>query len=149
MYLLKTIYILIGVLCCNLCKGQDTIRDTGQKVKEYPRPPAPAYISPPPLSYDVPAKFPGGEAGWKSYIETSIKRKGVLKETEGLVVARFAVEPDGKIHIVNIQKSLFKEADEEVIRVLLRSPRWIPASRDGIPVSQTLSATITFKKGNK
>lgn len=63
---------------------------------------------------------------------------------EGTVIAKFVVEKDGNISDIKILKSLSKECDAEVIRVIEKMPKWKPAKKDGTIVRSYYKIPITF-----
>jgi len=103
---------------------------------------------------DVEASFPGGDAGWKSFLIDNLKltkigkklkfEKG-QKQISETVIVKFIVSKDGSIADINIENkeanSLFKE---EAIRVIKASPNWKPAQQNGRKVNAYRRQPITF-----
>jgi TonB family protein len=81
------------------------------------------------------AQFKGGEAEFQKYITknfrypTRCQDKGI----RGSVVLRFVVEMDGSISNVRVIEGTAKcpEFAQEAVRVLKKSPRWIPGIYNG------------------
>lgn len=97
---------------------------------------------------DTAASFPGGQHAWIKHIERYLNpavgvensaRKGTYK-----VIIKFIVTKDGTLNRfipVTKHKHGF---EEEVIRVLKLSPRWIPAKKNGKPVNSWAEQTQVF-----
>ena len=63
---------------------------------------------------------------------------------EGQVLAHFKVDNTGKVSSITIKKSLSKECDQEVIRIINLMPRWTPPMKDGKPVATELTLPVNF-----
>lgn len=94
------------------------------------------------------ASFPGGDAGWKQYLQTSLS--GFNPADNGApigyytVTALFLVDKDG--NVTNI-KPLTHEGygmEQEVVRILLKSGKWEPAVQDGQYVKAYRKQPVTF-----
>lgn len=82
------------------------------------------------------ANFPGGEQDFIQFIQKKFKYpKAMLEAGEsGSVEIRFVVEKDGTLSNFKIIKSSNPLFEEEALRVLKLSPKWIPGYVDGEPV---------------
>jgi periplasmic protein TonB len=91
-------------------------------------------------------EFPGGQIRLNDYLDKHLvyPKRAKKKRLEGKVFAQFAVEEDGTLTSIRISKSLSKECDEEVIRLLKNSPKWIPATENGKPVKNWMVLPIEF-----
>ena len=68
---------------------------------------------------------------------------------EGIVVVNFTVEKDGSISNVNLVRDIGKGCGSEVIRVLqMTNNKWIPASKNGEPISHIMNLPIRFILGS-
>ncbi len=86
-----------------------------------------------------PAQFEGGLKSWTRFMEKSfIVPERLQKLTTGsakyTVVASFIIDKQGDLSNILIEKSCELSFDSECIRVLKKSPRWIPATYKGMPV---------------
>jgi periplasmic protein TonB len=84
---------------------------------------------------DVKAAFPGGEKGFREYVAGEFQYP-VRCQDEGIngsVVLRFVVDQSGRVsNITAIEETKScPEFTQEAIRVLGRSPRWIPGQNKG------------------
>ena len=83
----------------------------------------------------VKASFPGGESSFRDYVANEFQYP-VRCQDEGIngsVVLRFVADQSGRIsRVTAIEESKScPEFTEEAIRVLKRSPRWIPGQNKG------------------
>ncbi len=83
----------------------------------------------------VKASFPGGETAFRDYVGNEFQYP-VRCQDEGIngsVVLRFVVDQTGRISKVSAieETKSCPEFTEEAIRVLKRSPRWIPGQNKG------------------
>jgi periplasmic protein TonB len=89
----------------------------------------------------VEAQFPGGTAGWRTYLQTNLKASlgsKYLKPKEGQtirqnVIVSFLVDKEGNIQSVRVEnpKEVHPRLAEESIRVIEQGPKWIPATQNG------------------
>lgn len=88
-------------------------------------------------------EFPGGMKALNQFLIQNIKMpKDFVGKTR--VIVRFQVSKDGSLKDFKILKSGGKECDEEAIRVLKLSPKWIPATNNDKPVNSIFNIPITF-----
>jgi TonB family protein len=91
------------------------------------------------------AECPGGMGAFGKFLQKNLKypEKALRANVTGKVYVEFIVESNGILTNFNILKSVGFGIDEETIRVLKLSPKWIPAkykdksvrSRFTIPIS--------------
>lgn len=88
-----------------------------------------------PMIADIKAGFPGGESAFRDYVATEFQYpvRCADERINGSVVLKFIVDEGGRISRVSAieQTKSCPEFTQEAIRVLRRSPRWIPAQRKG------------------
>ncbi len=65
---------------------------------------------------------------------------------EGLVVAQFVVERDGRVNHVEIIRSPDETLSKEVVRVLASSPAWEPGRQQGMSVRVSMILPVRFEK---
>jgi hypothetical protein len=90
-----------------------------------------------------PALFPGGDSAWQNYLDTSFHLKEMAakllpKERErfgNTQTARysFLVLADGTLGSLIIEGQVSQIIRSEINRVLRLSPRWTPATLNGLP----------------
>ena len=92
----------------------------------------------------VPPHFPDGEDAFHLYLNENLKWPSEDHTVNGIVVISFFVEKDGTLTGFQVTKSLGKAFDDEALRVIRSSPKWIPAMRDGKPIKSKYTAPIKF-----
>ena len=116
----------------------------------------PQVEAPPPIDATAPvfqkveteASFPGGQTSWSKYLvrnlRTDVPANNKAKPGRYTVVVQFVVSADGELSDV---KALSKQGfgmEEEVIRVLTKGPKWIPAKQNGRNVKAIKKQDVTF-----
>jgi hypothetical protein len=89
--------------------------------------------------------FAGGMDELQTYIKKNIshpKMDGRNKISK--VFLSFIVEVDGSITNVKVVRGLGAGADEEAVRLLRESPKWIPGVKDGKVVRVMFNTTVDF-----
>jgi periplasmic protein TonB len=81
------------------------------------------------------AQFPGGDDALKKYLAENVHYPEIAYEL-GIVgkhVVQFVITKDGSVSQVKMKKKLpdCRECDDEVIRVVKRMPKWVPAEVNG------------------
>ncbi len=98
---------------------------------------------------DVTARFIGGEAAFMNFISANFEYPVRCQEEgiNGEVQLRFVVEIDGRISYISILKETkaCPEFTAEAIRILKKSPRWIPAQLKGKSVRSYYTVPITLQ----
>ncbi|MDR6969536.1 TonB family protein [Flavobacterium arsenatis] len=96
---------------------------------------------------DERAIFRGGNNAISKHISTHLIYPDEAKESgiQGNVIAKFVVEKDGSVSNIEIERSLSKECDAEVIRIISKMPKWTPAKKDGIAVRSYYRLPVMFK----
>jgi len=89
--------------------------------------------------------FPGGEDAFRRYLgENLIWPKNNGEDSEGTEIISFFVEKDGQLTNFKVEKSLGSGFDKEALRVMAKSPKWIPAKRDGKPIRSKYSVPFQY-----
>ena len=70
--------------------------------------------------------------------------KGARKKKQGAVVACFIVDVEGRVSDVRVSRSLSPDLDDAAIDTV-KSWTFVPATKDGKPVSSQVWATLWFK----
>jgi len=92
-------------------------------------------------------EFPGGMFKFVDYIKDNLKypKEAKQNEVEGQVFVTFIVERDGSLSNVKVVRGIGSGCDEEAVRLLRNSPKWIPAQENGRPVRAAYALPISFK----
>lgn len=101
------------------------------------------------VSLETQPSFPGGMEKFYAYLKKAVRYPPMAQENniQGKVFLSFVVEKDGSLTDIKVDRKLGGGTDEEAVRVLKASPRWIPGVQNGkkvrvkynIPISFTLS----------
>ena len=86
-------------------------------------------------------QFNGGNEALNTFIKRNFKKPKV-KGLTGNVLVSFVVEPDGKLTEIGVLADAGHGTGDEAIRVMERSPNWIPGSLNGNPVRTQYLVTI-------
>ncbi|WP_316822144.1 TonB family protein [Pedobacter gandavensis] len=90
--------------------------------------------------------FPGGMANFYKYLRSTVKypKEAQEKNVQGKVFLSFVVEKDGMLSDIKVEKKLGAGTDEEAIRILKQSPKWIPGIQKNKIVRVKLHIPINF-----
>ena len=95
------------------------------------------------------AEFPGGQKAWVTYLQENLNADVPVKKKAPVgvyqVIVRFIVAKDGKIREIKAETSHGFGMEKEVIRIINKGPKWIPAHQNGRPVNAYRRQPITFE----
>ncbi|HMJ48579.1 MAG TPA: energy transducer TonB [Ferruginibacter sp.] len=103
--------------------------------------------------YQKEAEFPGGGKSWVEFLsetmhsDVPVKKKAPVGKYQ--VIARFIVDKKGKVTDIVAETNHGYGMEEEVIRVLKKSPKWEPAIHLGKQVNAYRRQPITFVVSEK
>lgn len=90
-------------------------------------------------------EFPGGADALKKFLARYLSTPDELEAGEKKVVkVKFKVDKDGSVNTFEIITSGGDGFDDEVLRVVKKMPRWIPAIQNGINVPVSYVLPVTF-----
>jgi periplasmic protein TonB len=90
-------------------------------------------------------EFPGGAEALKKFLARYLSTPDELEAGERKVVkVKFKVDKDGSVNTFEIVTSGGDEFDGEVLRVVKKMPRWVPAIQNGINVPVSYVLPVTF-----
>ena len=91
-------------------------------------------------------EFPGGLDAFGKFLAENIKYPADSrnKEVQGRVLLSFIVEHDGTLSDIKVVRGLAKDLDQESLRVLSLSPKWIPGMQNGHAVRVAYAVPISF-----
>lgn len=94
-------------------------------------------------------KFPGGVQAWIEFLNDNLLYPKEAKESriQGSVFLKFLVTKEGYILNPEVTGSPSPLLSTEALRVLTKSPKWIPAKAGGEPVDGYLEFRINFRLG--
>lgn len=92
-------------------------------------------------------EFTGGNKAFAKYLRKNLKypKKARRMGIEGKVFVEFVVNKDGSLADIEIIKGIGGGCDEEAVRVLKNSPKWIPGKQRGKSVRVKMSVPIVFR----
>ncbi|TCD03401.1 M56 family metallopeptidase [Pedobacter psychroterrae] len=101
------------------------------------------------VSLDQAPTFPGGMDKFYEYLKTSLRypAEAFANNTQGKVFLSFIVEVDGDLRDIRVDRRLGSGTDEEAVRVMATSPKWVPGMKDGKQVRVKFNIPISFTKG--
>jgi periplasmic protein TonB len=91
--------------------------------------------------------FKGGDAAFIGYIQKNLvyPEKARRMGLEGRVFVQFVVELDGSLSKVTVLRGIGGGCNEEAIKVMRNSPKWITGKQRGRPVRVQIVVPIIFK----
>lgn len=91
-------------------------------------------------------EFPGGLEKFGAYLGRAVKYPAEAREngTQGRVIVTFVVERDGALSDIKVTRGIGSGCDEEAVRVLENSPKWIPGIQNHRKVRVQYSVPISF-----
>lgn len=90
--------------------------------------------------------FPGGMDKFYNYLSKAIRYPAMAQENgiQGKVFVSFIIERNGTLSDLKVDRKLGFGTDEEALRVLKASPKWIPGIQNGRPVRVRYNIPISF-----
>lgn len=91
--------------------------------------------------------YPGGIEALNVYIKENLKYPidAFKNNIKGRVYVNFRVNTIGQIDNVRINKSVSDELDSEALRLILNMKKWIPAEKNGNPISVAYTIPVDFE----
>lgn len=104
------------------------------------------YANLPPDPSEKEAIFNGGARAWLNFLGNKFNPpdRGVKLGISGTVKIYFVVNSDGSIYSPRIYRSVEYSYDNEAIRLILKSPKWVPAEKAGKKLKAYRIQPITF-----
>jgi TonB family protein len=102
--------------------------------------------------FTVVEQMPEFNKNWKSiyeYLGVTIQypEEAREKSIEGKVYVNYIVLADGRVANVWVMKGIGFGCDEEAVRIVQSTPRWIPGKQRGKNVPVRMNLMVTFKLG--
>ena len=81
---------------------------------------------------EIEAEYPGGAAAWQRFLNRNLRYpiEEIENETQGSALVQFVVDEEGNVSNVEAIKGS-KALGEEMVRVIKKSGRWVPAVQGG------------------
>jgi hypothetical protein len=97
---------------------------------------------------EIEASFPGGEQAWHNFLSRNLNGDVAAKKKAPAgsytVWIQFVVNTKGELSDIKALTDMGYGMEEEVIRVLKKSPHWKPAVQDGRIVKAYRKQPVTF-----
>jgi len=97
---------------------------------------------------EIEASFRGGDEGWIKFLQNNLDANVPVKNKAPAgtytVWVQFVVDVNGKVSDITTLSAHGYGMEQEVIRILRRSPKWVPAVLDGKHVNVYRKQPITF-----
>lgn len=94
------------------------------------------------------SSFIGGQKAWRSYLEYNLNMRDVVnrKPPGGAytVMVQFIIEKDGSLSDIKALSNHGYGMEDEAVRVIKYSKKWIPATKYGLPVKSYKKQPIIF-----
>lgn len=96
------------------------------------------------LSYK--ARYPGGSAMLNKFVDNNLfyPKEALDQKIQGKVYASFIVDEEGNVKDVNILSGVHELLDDEARRVIQSIPKWIPATKWGVPIREVVTLNVDF-----
>ena len=98
---------------------------------------------------EIEASFPGGDQAWRNFLEKTINAATPVENGAPAgtytVIIQFVVDKNGNISNMKALTHHGYGMEQEVLRVLLKSPKWTPAIQDGRQVKAYRKQPVTFQ----
>ena len=94
---------------------------------------------------EVKPDYPGGIVKFYDYFKSNFKVPEKYKDTTGKLILSFVVDKDGSLTDVKIPRGINSVIDNEVLKFIKASPKWIPGEVKGekVKVSYAIPIKIT------
>lgn len=97
---------------------------------------------------EIEARFPGGDYGWRRYLERNldgnIPVKNKAPEGTYTVIVKFKVDKEGNLSDIKPLTNHGYGMEEEVVRLLSQGLKWSPAYHNGKVVAAIRKQPVTF-----
>ncbi|MGZ3946418.1 MAG: energy transducer TonB [Mucilaginibacter sp.] len=89
---------------------------------------------------------PGGMEAFGKFLGKTIRYPlpALRNRTQGRVRVSFTVERDGTLTAIRATTYVGDGCEEEAVRVMKLSPKWIPGMQNGRPVRVSYSVPVSF-----
>ncbi|MCQ2065296.1 MAG: energy transducer TonB [Bacteroidaceae bacterium] len=133
-FLKKIQVLLLALLVCGMSYAQD--KENKAAVQDTTK--ADVIVQP---------SFRGGISALYQYISDNFAypEQAAKRSVNGTMEVEFTVERSGDITNVGILQGLDFSVDDEILRLLKAMPRWIPATKNGVPVRYKLSMPLNIR----
>ncbi len=99
------------------------------------------------MKVEIPAEFPGGPIAFGKFIGENVQYPDYAKKNkvDGIVYIHMIINNDGSLTDLKISRGIEESCNNEVLRIMKLSPKWIPARHNGKYVRQRLIVPVRFR----
>jgi len=97
------------------------------------------------LVVETSPEYAGGLKAFVSFIQERLTVKPTAEQRNQKVYVEFIVDKSGQVRDGKILKGVSKEIDEEILRVVLQSPNWVPGRQGEKVVHVKRAVAIPIK----
>ncbi|SDD32505.1 protein TonB [Mucilaginibacter pineti] len=90
------------------------------------------------------AQFKGGTTAFFKFVGRNLKWPQNGSDVSGKVLISFIVEKDGILTHFKVERGIESAFDAEALRVVKRSPKWVPAKINGKRIRSRYIVPISF-----
>lgn len=96
---------------------------------------------------EIESEFPGAAGSWGKYLGNNLRypKQALSSNSQGVVHVQFIVNEQGQVTDIDIRKSAEYYLDQEALRLITASPKWIPAVQGGKKVKSYKIQPIDFR----
>lgn len=80
-----------------------------------------------------------------TWVYSNLRIPDSAKEKKGRAMAQFTVDEEGNVKDVKIVSGIDPALDNEIVRIISASPKWIPFNMDGRSLSRTYTMPFNFQ----
>ena len=94
------------------------------------------------------AKFQGGDANtFSAWVNKHLQQQFDENNVplEGRVTLNFTISETGEVTNVKVLRSVHPKLDDEAVRVISSSPKWLPATSNGTPIRTVYTFPVVFQ----
>lgn len=90
--------------------------------------------------------FPGGVAGYSSFLRSNIHYPpaALNKKVQGMAFIQFIVEKDGSLSNIKLMKDPGEDLGAEAVRIIKLSPKWSPGKDNDVTVRVQMTVPVMF-----
>lgn len=90
-------------------------------------------------------EFPGRHKAFLDFLSKNLRYPKNSADNSGRVILSFIVQIDGRLTNLKVIRGISPGYNKEALRVMKKSPKWIPAKENNKPRVVQYSIPITFK----
>ncbi|MBD1365632.1 TonB family protein [Mucilaginibacter sp. ZT4R22] len=96
-------------------------------------------------------QFPGDEDAFDRYLAKTIRYPKAARDNnvQGRVILTFVIEKDGSVSDIKVLRGIGSGCDEEAVRAIKASPKWIAGRQNGKKVRTQFSVPVNFALESK